>query len=174
MELFFDFSKVSVKNERGTLVLTGTTVKPVIWDYRIAVDRDEIPALLKVLGRKATASFLLRYLWNVLTFRSKSVTEEKEEEIGQTVLVKVVDQDSKPLTVPIFIENKPCRDNDTPILEAAVVKAMARSEILGGRFLRWETDGGATVEKPDSNSTCLKVRAFGTLTARYQMQKSLR
>lgn len=170
IELIFNFNEVSVKNERGELVLTGRTVRPVIWDFRIAVESAEIPALLKIILRRCTIAFFFRYLWRALTFKPQPVVEE-EEELGQTVFVKVVDQDDNPLTIPIFIEGKPYRDGDTPIFEVQSVKLMSRSEIVNGKFLRWETDGGVSVEQPESTSTSLKIKSFGTLKARYAMQR---
>lgn len=78
IELLFDIEKLNYSEENGHLVITGKTLRPVVWDFRIAISENEVPSLVKVAFRKPVRLLVTRFLKNAILLKRKETTERKE------------------------------------------------------------------------------------------------
>ncbi len=67
IELHFDLSKAKVDRQNPQLVLSGKTERPVVWDFAISIEENDMGSLFKLMFRKASIGFFFHFLWREIS-----------------------------------------------------------------------------------------------------------
>jgi hypothetical protein len=76
IELLFDLSKVNLEQgDGGHLVITGKTLRPVVWDFRITISERDVLPIMKIAFRKPVRSLVATFLLSAFGLKEKETEE---------------------------------------------------------------------------------------------------
>jgi hypothetical protein len=58
--LVLDFMKSDFKREGDKVYITGTVLEPVNWDFKLTIDKEDLPGILHVITTVPTCLYVLR------------------------------------------------------------------------------------------------------------------
>jgi hypothetical protein len=60
--LVLDFMKADFKREGDKVYITGTVLEPVNWEFKLTIDKEDLPGILHVISTVPTCLYVLRNL----------------------------------------------------------------------------------------------------------------
>jgi len=83
--LVLDFTKADFKREGDKVFITGVTLEPVAWEFKLTITKEDVPGLLHVMSSFPTLCWIARSITGIFIFiRDKFILRRMGRKAGES------------------------------------------------------------------------------------------